>query len=746
MNIATNAPQAGGGSISLDARLARERRARLQAERLLALRSEELYSANRKLAEHAQALSSQVIEQREENAALKGMTSQVAAELEMATDRAARAEQRLWDALTAVEDGFAIFDRDCRLVVANPAFLNHFDGIGDIAPGASYDAILRVAVDEGLVDLEGAHPDDWVEQMLKRWERENIPQIDIRLWNGAYVRLIDKRTPRGDMVCLGVDITSTVRRERQLQRARDAALAASHAKSTFLANMSHEIRTPMNGVVAMAETLAETALDADQKLYADTIRHSGEALLVIINDILDYSKAEAGKLTLHEEAFDLAQVILEVFGLLRPGLEGRDIGLLLDLDVPFPNHVLGDAGRVRQILLNLLGNAVKFTEAGHVRLAVRPGEAEGGAALPLVFTVEDTGIGIAPELQAHVFGEFNQAQETRSRSHDGTGLGLAITKRLVEMMDGRISLTSAPGVGSTFEVALPLDRPPAQDGMPAPQISGACTREVLLIGLVFSERAHDLIDRLAGLGCRIRAVPDPGHADMPTAGTPLILLADVTSAGMDAISGMRAGGAGPVFCLPASEEDAPDGVTRLDWPGDRGDLARLLWPETDSAAGPEPTGVASVEMPAVSDPETPAVPGAPTERSGRLRLLAAEDNKTNRLVFQSMVKSLDIDLTMVENGNALVAAYKDAPPDLVFSDISMPGMDGLEAVSLIRAHETAHGLDRVPIVAMTAHALSGDKERFLEAGFDDYLTKPLKKPRLLDRISRHAPKGRDPVV
>jgi signal transduction histidine kinase/ActR/RegA family two-component response regulator len=746
MNIATNAPQAGGGSISLDARLARERRARLQAERLLALRSEELYSANRKLAEHAQALSSQVIEQREENAALKGMTSQVAAELEMATDRAARAEQRLWDALTAVEDGFAIFDRDCRLVVANPAFLNHFDGIGDIAPGASYDAILRVAVDEGLVDLEGAHPDDWVEQMLKRWERENIPQIDIRLWNGAYVRLIDKRTPRGDMVCLGVDITSTVRRERQLQRARDAALAASHAKSTFLANMSHEIRTPMNGVVAMAETLAETALDADQKLYADTIRHSGEALLVIINDILDYSKAEAGKLTLHEEAFDLAQVILEVFGLLRPGLEGRDIGLLLDLDVPFPNHVLGDAGRVRQILLNLLGNAVKFTEAGHVRLAVRPGEAEGGAALPLVFTVEDTGIGIAPELQAHVFGEFNQAQETRSRSHDGTGLGLAITKRLVEMMDGRISLTSAPGVGSTFEVALPLDRPPVQDGMPAPQISGACTREVLLIGLVFSERAHDLIDRLAGLGCRIRAVPDPGHVDMPTAGTPLILLADVTSAGMDAISGMRAGGAGPVFCLPASEEDAPDGVTRLDWPGDRGDLARLLWPETDSAAGPEPTGEAVVEMPAVSGPETPAAPEPPTERSGRLRLLAAEDNKTNRLVFQSMVKSLDIDLTMVENGNALVAAYKDAPPDLVFSDISMPGMDGLEAVSLIRAHETAHGLDRVPIVAMTAHALSGDKERFLEAGFDDYLTKPLKKPRLLDRISRHAPKGRDPVV
>jgi len=339
----------------IDARLAKERRARLQAERLLALRSEELYSANRKLAEHAHALSHQVIEQREENAALKGRSTQVAAELEVATDRAAQAEQRLWDSLTAVEDGFAIFDRDCRLVAANPAFLSPFEGISDIAPGASYDAILRVAVDEGIVDIEGEEPDHWLERMLKRWERANIPQVDVRLWNGSYVRLIDKRTPQGDTVCLGVDITATIRRERQLQKARDAALAASHAKSTFLANMSHEIRTPMNGVVSMAELLGETVLDADQRLYADTIRHSGEALLVIINDILDYSKIEAGKLALHEAEFDLLEVILEIFRLLRPGLEGRDLAFKLDIDVPWPDRLVGDCGRLRQILFNLIG-------------------------------------------------------------------------------------------------------------------------------------------------------------------------------------------------------------------------------------------------------------------------------------------------------------------------------------------------------------------------------------------------------
>jgi signal transduction histidine kinase len=188
-------------------------------------------------------------------------------------------------------------------------------------------------VDEGIVDIEGVEPDQWLETMLKRWERASIPQVDVRLWNGSFVRLIDKRTPQGDTVCLGVDITSTIRRERQLQRARDAALAASQAKSTFLANMSHEIRTPMNGVVSMAELLGETDLDTNQKLYADTIRHSGEALLVIINDILDYSKIEAGKLILHEEEFDLLEVILEIFGLLRPGMEDRDLDFKLDMSM-----------------------------------------------------------------------------------------------------------------------------------------------------------------------------------------------------------------------------------------------------------------------------------------------------------------------------------------------------------------------------------------------------------------------------
>jgi signal transduction histidine kinase len=582
-----------------DERLARERRARLQAERLLAQRSEELYAANRKLAEHAHALSHTVIAQREENAALIGRSTRAQAALEVATEKAVVAERRLWDALSAVEDGFAIFDRDWRLVVANPAWIKAFDGVIDVAPGASYEAVLRIAVEEGLVDLQGEAPDDWVDRMIARWERPQIPQTDIRLFSGACIRLIDKRTPEGDMVSLAVDITGTMRRARVLERARDAAEAAVRAKSAFLANMSHEIRTPMNGVVAMAELLRDTGLTAEQQTYADTIRNSGEALLVIINDILDYSKIDAGKLVLHAEPFDLRAMVQDIFRLMRPGLTGKALELRLDGGAGLPARLVGDPGRMRQILTNLIGNAVKFTETGHVtvRVAATPAPPD---AVALRIEVEDTGIGIAPEMQAHVFGEFNQVDSAANRRFDGTGLGLAITRRLVALMGGEMWLRSALGQGSVFGLAVTL------------------------------------------------------------------------------------------------------GV----------------------APGAEPP------------PEPPPAPPPPQRR---LRVLAAEDNRTNQLVFRAMLKGVALELEMVETGRQCLEAYGRAPPDLILTDISMPEMDGIAAARAIRAHEAAQGLPRVPIVAMTAHAMDGDRDRIMAAGIDGYLTKPLKKAELHAAIRAHAP-------
>ena len=461
----------------MEDRLAKERRARLAAERLLAQKSEELFSANKRLAAHADAMSDQVIEQRQENAALVGQTTKVRADLEVATEHAQRAERRLWDSLAIIEDGFAIYDRDWRLVAANDAFIQVFDGIAEIGPGASYEAILRIAVDEGIIDVEGTDPDDWIDDMIGRWEQDPIPPRTLRLWNGGYVKLVDKRSPEGDMVSLALNITADIQREQELRDARDLAQSANRAKSAFLANMSHEIRTPMNGVVGMADLLRDTELDEEQRMYADTIKNSGEALLVIINDVLDYSKIEADKLVLHEEAFDLEGMIHEIFRLLKPTIQGRDLELIVDYDIFLPEKLIGDRGRVRQVLTNLIGNAVKFTEKGHVTVRVLGEEGEDGQ-IALRIAVEDTGIGIPEEKQAHVFGEFNQVEDQANRKYEGTGLGLAISAKLIRLMGGKMWLDSVPGEGSTFGFLLRLPAGADEGGRRRHKAGAAAARGV----------------------------------------------------------------------------------------------------------------------------------------------------------------------------------------------------------------------------------------------------------------------------
>lgn len=708
----------GIGLRGFDERLARERRARLQAERLLAQRSEELYAANRKLAEHAHALSHTVIAQRAENAALIGRSSRTQAALEVATEKAVIAERRLWDALSAVEDGFAIFDRDWRLVVGNPAWMGAFDGISDVAPGASYEAILRIAVEEGLIDLQGEGPDDWVDRMIARWEGAQIPQTDIRLFNGVYVRLIDKRTPQGDMVSLSVDITDTIRREGELERARDRAEAATRAKSAFLANMSHEIRTPMNGVVAMADLLRETGLTEEQRLYAETIRNSGEALLVIINDILDYSKIDAGKMVLHTESFDLQALILEIFRLMRPGLGQKPLELRLDYDIFLPERMIGDPGRIRQVLTNLIGNAVKFTEAGHVTVhVVGLPNLRSPDSLPLRIVVEDTGIGIAPEMQSHIFGEFNQVESQANRSFDGTGLGLAITQRLMALMGGKIWVQSEPGRGSCFGLALTLGIDPQARCHPVAPLPPQNARIWAITG------GRPLPDPLPAHLSRLRADLTETQSENSGLGAALppadaVILAEGV-AGPEVIEALRqAGFGGPILCLcPEARRNAlAPGVVAIAPDMSLAEFRAALIGQADQAP-----------------------PAPPPKRP--LRVLAAEDNKTNQLVFRAMLKGVDLTLEMVENGALCLAAYHAARPDLILTDISMPEMDGLALARAIRAHEAELGLPPVPIIAMTAYAMDGDRERILQAGIDAYLSKPLDKTELHAAIRTHAPEA-----
>ncbi|WP_226780165.1 PAS-domain containing protein [Oceaniglobus trochenteri] len=804
--------------------LANERRARLAAERLLEMRQGELKAANRKLAEHARLLSNQVIAKRDEVATIQNQTESLRDEYAQTRDDLARAhsaaelaEGRLWSALQSVRDGFALFDADQRLVVANRSYLTVFDGLESVRPGITYAEIVRIMADEGIIDPQGP-PDRWVQAMIDRWEAPDPPSVVLRLWNGQFVKLVDRRTPDGGKVTLGVNQTDQLRmwaaveaipdgfvlfdqddrlvmcnqryreiypesaeamvpgatfeeilhcglkngqftealgREEQwleerlsehrlanrvleqplaggrwlrilekatpdggrvglrvdiseiksqqaaLEAERERAEAASRAKSAFLANMSHEIRTPMNGVVGMADLLQSSALTAEQALCVSTIRSSGEALLAILNDILDFSRLEARKMPLAPRPFDLEDCVHEVVRLLQPSVVDRDIAMGVVFAPDQPPVVRGDPGRIRQILTNLVGNALKFTEAGRVDVRVGPGD-DGVVRI----TVADTGIGIPEDKLDHVFGEFNQVEDDRNRRYDGTGLGLAISRQLAEQMGGAITVTSRMGEGSRFTVTLPL--PPAELPGGAGSIGGHVTRAVIV------------------------APPGDARAGLAAQLSALGLACDERDAGL---SGLGAGDA--VFVLAEGRETAPPAID-----GPR-PLALILVTSKPVRGGqaegfdrvlsrPLSRNAILATLNGLTAPG-PAMP--PPPGGAMLRVLAAEDNKTNQLVLRKMLKDAQIDLTLVDNGAEAVAAFRSGPPDLVFMDISMPGMDGREAARLIRAFEAENHLPRTPIVAMTAHAMSSDKAEIAAAGIDHHLSKPLNRASLLDHVA-----------
>lgn len=721
--------------MSLANKLSEERRARLSAERLLEQKQAELQAANRKLGKHAQSLSSQIVETRAEVQTVRDENQRVKSDLTVANQKVEIAERRLWHSVETIQDGFAVFDSDSRMIAANPSWLSIFEGLEAVKPGITYVELLQFATEEGIVNIGDMAPHDWREHMLDRWQGSAPAPEVIRLWNGQYVKLIDRRGSGGDMVSLALNITDTVRYQKELKEARRRAEAANRAKSSFLANMSHEIRTPMNGIVGMADLLRDTPLGDEQRLYATTIRDSGQALLVIINDILDYSKIEAGKLELQTAAFDLERGIHDLVTLMQVNARDKGLDLLVDYDLFLPTRLMGDGGRIRQILTNLIGNAVKFTPAGHVLVRVTgvPSPEDGTVALTL--TVEDTGIGIPPDKAEHVFGEFNQVDDDHNRRFQGTGLGLAITQRLVALMGGAIWVESTEGAGSVFGVSLNL---PLADGEGAgvPQVPQGLHRALV----VEPQRpsADILVRQLGLLGIAATCCDSAAEAlDRITPGTDLVLCAH----NMPAMDGPElaealheAGHDVPVILLSANTGALAHDPCRihlaavLQKPVARSDLFAALAGLGSGAPGPE-------------TPLSDACSGPPRA----MRVLAAEDNRTNRLVLSRMLKALDIDLRFVEDGAGAVAAHAEFAPDIIFLDISMPGMDGKQAAGHIRAAEAATG-DHVPIVAMTAHAMSGDREAILAAGLDHYLAKPLGKAALLEHILTARPRGTRPPL
>ncbi|QBF29822.1 response regulator [Thalassococcus sp. S3] len=747
--------------MSLANKLAEERRARLAAERLLELKQSELQAANRKLGKHALALTKKIGQSEAEVATVRTENERVKSDLTVANAKIEIAERRLWHSIQTIQDGFAFFDADNLMIGANTAYLSVFEGLEEVGPGISYMRMLQILTDEGIVNCERQSPADWRAQMADRWHAPNPQPTVIRLWNDQYIKLIDQRGHGGDVVSLALNITASVRYEKDLKSAREKAEAANRAKSAFLANMSHEIRTPMNGVVGMAELLTDTDLDEEQRLYANTIKNSGEALLVIINDVLDYSKIEADKLVLHPEPFDLERCIHEVVMLLQPTARDKGLALIVDYDLFLPTRFIGDPGRVRQVLTNIVGNAVKFTRKGHVLIRVTGIAAKDGLDCDIHISVEDTGIGIPPDKIDHIFGEFNQVEDERNRQFEGTGLGLAISQRLVKMMKGSVWVESEDGKGSCFgfKVVMPMTDEAIPDTPKMPEgLRHAIVVDDLEINRAILAKQLDLLD------VRVTACESGHEAIRQIDDSVDLVITDHNMPGMDGYelaTLLREGGNDvPIVMLSSNATHQQTDPARqylhavLQKPIPRRDLFAKL-AELDGQQGPagdagKPSSAHKVDAVVSHKAETPAEPKAssaqpPTAQTGPdspakrlMRILAAEDNKTNQLVFRKMIKDLEVELKFANNGLEAVQAYVDFAPDLIFMDISMPKMDGKEATGEIRKIEAGSG-SHVPIVALTAHAMDGDEQGILDAGLDFYLTKPLRKTAIHARIAEHCP-------
>jgi PAS domain S-box-containing protein len=622
------------------------------------------------------------------------------------------AEERARSFLAAQGDVIVRRDGAGRITYANDAFC--------ALAGCSRDALIGASdqphvIEQGATAIapDGTHSHD---QKIATAEGERWIA-----WREVTVRTGEGAQMRAEVQSVGRDVTDRAQAERALADARDQAEAASRAKSRFLAVVSHEIRTPLNGILGMSDLLRDTALTPEQLTYTRAVKASGETLLALIEQVLDFSKIEAGRLDLEPRAFDLAVLVEETVELIAPRAQAKDLAVASYVADNVPRQVVGDAARLRQVLLNLTGNAIKFTDQGGLSIVVERGTEPDA----ITIVVHDTGIGIAAEEQERIFHEFEQADRSAARAFLGTGLGLAISRLIIERMGGHIGVESLPGAGSTFRVTIALPQAENPPDIVRPDLSGI---DCLIVAPAAIE-ATLLERRLADWGARTRIAADVEKARSLLAQRSwgaLVVDHVLGRAACEALATARV----PrriVLVTPAARHDLPAlkaaGFTGyLVKPVRSASLAARL--TTPDQAFDRPTDMA--DSIGEADGSAPA---------GGLPILVAEDNEINALLARALLTRLGHQPTITADGAATVAAWRAAqaagePFSLILMDVHMPGSDGIETARRIRAAEAEQGLARTPIIALTANALEEEREACRLAGMDGFLTKPLDRERL----------------